>query len=82
MQFDHVPLIKLIGLAPKFTYRLEDDRKTLDVPLYLGANDKGLGTGGVRFVYNRDGKDLLGNGLKDDWEFLLFYSTTLDFLGL
>jgi hypothetical protein len=81
-KFEHVPIINVLGLAPKFSWRLSDDHKTIDAPLYLTADDKGVATSGVRFTHSWDGRDLLGNALDKEWEVSFFFSTSLDFLGL
>ncbi|GAA0477529.1 hypothetical protein GCM10009096_19280 [Parasphingorhabdus litoris] len=78
--FRNFPVVDLVGFAPKFEYRFDDGLKSLDLPLYVSANDKGLGTSGIRVQGNWGGRDLLGNSRKKDWGLSIFYSASLDFL--
>ncbi len=78
--FRNLPVVDLVGFAPKFEYRLDDGLKSLDVPLYVSASDKGIGTSGIRLQGNWGGRDLLGGPRKKDWGLSLFYSASLDFL--
>ena len=74
--------MEVLGLAPKFNWRLSDDHKEIEVPIFLTANDKGVATSGIRLNHSWDGTDLLGNRLGHEMEVSLFFSTTLAFLGL
>ena len=80
-QFTNVPLVKLVGLAPKYTYRLKDGAQSIDLPIFLTADDKGVGQSGVRVLHTWNGEDLLGNNLTGQWKVAFFFSTKLDLLG-
>jgi hypothetical protein len=38
-QFNNVPVLGVLGLGPRYSIRLEDDRNQIDVPIYLSAKD-------------------------------------------
>lgn len=81
VQFNNVPLVKLVGLAPRYSYRLDDGFQKLDLPLYLTANDKGIGTTGIVLSGTWGGENLIGEELDSDFGISLFYSLPLNFNG-
>lgn len=80
LQFNNVPVIGVLGFAPRYSYRLADDRQIIDVPIYLSANSSGFGSAGFRFRHSWDGLDLLGNSERPNTELLVFV-TALNFRG-
>lgn len=47
-----------LAIAPQFTYDFDTKKYAVDVPVYLTANKEGKLTGGIRFGYRSDTKDL------------------------
>lgn len=81
-QFNNVPVFKVLGIAPKYLYRPEDGRHSLDVPLYFVADEKGRAAAGVRFLHAEGGEDPLGEALESKSEVSLFFKTPLSFGGM
>jgi len=79
--FRNVPVVDLVGVAPKFEYRFDDGQKIFDLPIYITANDKGIGTTGIRLRGAWDGVDLLDQPSDSEWNLSFFFSSTLDFLA-
>lgn len=50
------------GIAPEFTWDVDDGEWAIDVPVYLQRNEKGVLDGGIRFGYRSDMNDF-GVGL-------------------
>lgn len=79
-QFNNVPVLKVLGFAPRLTWRLSDDRKQIDVPIYLSATGI-FGSAGFRVRHTWDGLDLLGNRDDAKTELSVFVSQSLNFRG-
>ena len=80
-QFVNVPVLRVLGLAPRYSIALDDSRQVLDLPIYLSADATGIGSSGVRVRHSWDGEDLLGNPERANTELSIFFSTPIRFRG-
>ncbi len=80
-QFFNVPVIRVLGFAPRYGHRLADGRQELDLPVYLSPNTDGWGSAGIRYRRQWDGIDLLGNPEPTRSEISVFLTGAINFRG-
>jgi hypothetical protein len=80
-QFFNVPVLRILGFAPRYSHRLSDGRQSFELPVYLMPNAAGWGSAGIRYRRQWDGTDLLGNPEITTSEISVFLSGAINFRG-
>ncbi|WP_305097407.1 hypothetical protein [Croceibacterium aestuarii] len=63
--------IGALGVAPRFEYAFDGDRKIFDLPFYIGGSS---GSGGIKLTRSFDGRDVLGQPTEDSTTISIFFS--------